>query len=225
MDRLFLMALTFGVVAVGADAGMTDPSCPHHGSSAEVLTFPMGFARFRPGRDATVAVPQEYLRPWVRARLARDGGDGAISLFVELPDLAPLYDGADLRAEVPEDDRGRILVEPGMDLAEQLAIAVGADAADRAVREGDMDDAEPARWQGLRPVPGALMGQELVAVEGGAVILLANCQDGRVPICTARATSGDLTAQVVFRQDHLADWRTLHTRAVGLLDCLAAPPR
>ncbi|SFG83765.1 hypothetical protein, partial [Jannaschia rubra] len=178
-----------------------------------------------------VAVPEGYIRPYERTRYARDGTDGAARLFVEMPSLEPMFlaDGPSssykLETSVPQEDRGTILLEPGVPLEEHLTSEVGADAAFLAIRNGDMPNARQAEMPvGLRSIPGALIGQTFVAIEDGAVTFLANCQHGRVPICTARVSHDALTAQLTFRRSHLEAWQDLRQRTNDLLRCFLTYP-
>lgn len=210
---------------LGADSPIA-PSCPHHVGSNSILVFPMGFDRFLDGPDVRVAVPEGYIRPFERERYARDGTDGAARLFVEMPSLAPMFseDGPSssyqVETTVPQDDEGTILLGPGVSLAEHLASDIGVEAAELVIQNGDAVGIQaPDIPAGLQVVSGALLGQTLVAVENGAITFLANCQDGRVPICTSRVSHDALTAQLTFHRLHLDEWRDIQQRTDDLLRC------
>ncbi|MDF3384713.1 MULTISPECIES: hypothetical protein [unclassified Sulfitobacter] len=224
--HITLAALSLMASPLGAE-DIASSACPYHTSDEPILVFPMGFERFLDGPDVQVAVPEGYIRPFERKRYARDGTDGAARLFVEIPSFAPMYlaDGPSssfrLETSVPQEDRGTILLGPGVPLEEHLAAVVGPDAAASAIKTGDPSDGSSATDMpdGLQAVPGALLGQTLVAVEDGTVTFLANCQDGRVPICTGRVTRDVLTAQLTFRRLHLDAWRDIRQRTDALLRC------
>lgn len=215
---LFPSSLTAGTAA-------TTVHCPWHEASAKVIDVEMGFDRWLPGPDTFIAVPEEYIRPYERARYALDGTDGAALLYAEMPTLAPMYPGDDEEVGLSRDRQGMILIEPAMVLRDQLAVEVGEEAAARAISDGQTSGLrQEGLPEGLRAVPGALLGQNLIAVEGEEVIFLANCQDGRAPACDARVSGETVTAKVHFRAVHLPEWRAILDRTEQLLECFSNRP-
>lgn len=231
-QNAFLALASWALMAFPASADdLASSSCPYHATSHSVLVFPMGFDRFLDVPDVRVAVPEGYIRPYERERYANDGTDGAARLFVEVPSLAPMFlqegfsSSFRLETTVAPEDQGTLLLGPGLPLKEFLASEVEADAAARAIQDGDTTGIQQTGLpEGLRLVPGALLGQTLVAIEDGAVTFLANCQDGRVPICTGRVSHNALTAQLTFRRTHLDAWRELQQRTNDLLRCFLSIP-